>query len=239
VETSDEGTGGAGAGGARAETGEAGAAETGLGGFPTAARRRPVQRRSVERFERMLDACAALLDEIGYDALTTSQVARRAGVPIGTLYQFFDGKQALARALAQRNLDLFLDRLHTRFAAEPVASWADAASVVVTQYVAMKRAVPGFAAVDFGDTRPGRHFLLDAERQLENNQLVAQRLRQLAVKDIGLPDTPDLDRVLLVAVEAADSVLRLAFRYGPDGGDPDLIAEAESLLRGYLTARLM
>jgi AcrR family transcriptional regulator len=202
-------------------------------------RRRPVQRRSVERFERMLDACAQLLDEIGYDELTTSQVARRAGVPIGTLYQFFDGKSALARALARRNLDLVLDRLHARFAAAPttVATWADAASVVVSEFVAMKREVPGFAAVDFGDARPGKHFMLDADRAVENNQLVAERLRQLGLDDLGLPHAPDLDRALLIAVEAADSVLRLAFRYGPDG-DPDLIAEAETLLRGYLGARL-
>lgn len=200
-------------------------------------RRRPVQRRSVERFERMLDACAGLLDDVGYDAMTTSEVARRAGVPIGTLYQFFDGKQALARALAERNLDAFLDRLHARFAGSPARDWADAASAVVAEFVAMKRTVPGFAAIDFGDARAGKLFLLDADRQVENNQLVAERLKQLALADLGLPDDPSLDRVLLVAVEAADGVLRLAFRYGPDG-DPDLIAEAETLVRGYLTARL-
>jgi AcrR family transcriptional regulator len=202
-------------------------------------RRRPVQRRSVERFERMLDACAQLLDEVGYDELTTSEVAKRAGVPIGTLYQFFDGKLALTRALARRNLDLFLERLHARFAEplSPVRTWADAASVVVAEFIAMKRGTPGFAAVDFGDARPGKHFLLDAEREVENNQLVAERLKQLAVADLGLPDVPGLDRALLIAVEAADSVLRLAFRYGPDG-DPDLIAEAEILLRAYLDARL-
>ena len=202
-------------------------------------RRRPVQRRSLERFERMLDACAQLLDEVGYDELTTSQVAKRAGVPIGTLYQFFEGKQALTRALARRNLDRFLDRLHARFAAAgTVETWADAASVVVAEFVAMKREVPGFAAVDFGDARPGKHFMLDAEREVENNRLVAQRLRRLGVEDLGLPDDgPEVDRALLVAVEAADSVLRLAFRYGPDG-DPALIAEADLLLRGYLGARL-
>jgi AcrR family transcriptional regulator len=202
-------------------------------------RRRPVQRRSVERFERMLDACAQILDEVGYDELTTSQVAKRAGVPIGTLYQFFDGKLALTRALAKRNLDLFLERLHARFLAAvgSIETWADAAAVVIAEFVAMKREVPGFSVVDFGDARPGKHFLLDAEHEVENNQLVALRLRDLARADLGLPDAADLDRALLIAVEAADSVLRLAFRFGPDG-DPELIAEAEILLRGYLGARL-
>ncbi|MBS2963998.1 TetR family transcriptional regulator [Actinocrinis puniceicyclus] len=202
-------------------------------------RRRPVQRRSLERFERMLDACARLLDEVGYDELTTSEVARRAGVPIGTLYQFFDGKQALTRALARRNLDLFLDRLHVRFAAAPaVETWADAASAVVAEFVAMKREVPGFASVDFGDARPGKDYLLDERREMENNRMVAERLKVLGVHDLGLPDGPDVDRTLLVAVEAADSVLRLAFRRHP-AGDPDLIAEADLLLRGYLAARLL
>ncbi len=208
-------------------------------------RRRPVQRRSQERFERMLDACAHLLDEVGYDELTTSQVARRAGVPIGTLYQFFDGKAALTSALAKRNLELFLDRLHARFAAaeldRPVRTWPDAASVVVAEFVAMKRDVPGFASVDFGDARAGRHALSDpaaaAEREAGNNRRVAERLRRLAVDDLGLADAPDLDRALLVAVEAVDGVLRLAFRYGADG-DPRLIAEADTLVRAYLAARL-
>jgi AcrR family transcriptional regulator len=201
-------------------------------------RRRPMQRRSLERFERMLDACAQLLDEVGYDELTTSQVAKRAGVPIGTLYQFFDGKLALSRALARRNLDLFLERLHSRFGEDSaVDTWADAASVVVSEFVAMKREVPGFAVVDFGDARAGKDFMLDAERTVENNRLVAQRLKQLGVEDLGLPDGPQVDRALLVAVEAADSVLRVAFRYGPDG-DPDLIAEADVLLRSYLSSRL-
>src|SRR5690349_20946987 len=80
-------------------------------------RRRPVQERSRQRVERMLDACAEVLDEVGYDALTTREVARRAGVPIGTLYQFFADRQALCRALAERNLDLFVDRLQRRLAA--------------------------------------------------------------------------------------------------------------------------
>jgi hypothetical protein len=108
---------------------------------------------------------------------------------------------------------------------------------VVAEFVEMKRTVPGFAAIDFGDARAGKLFMLDEERQVENNQLVAQRLKELALTDLNLPDDPGLDRVLLVAVEAADGVLRLAFRHRLDG-DPDLIAEAETLVRGYLSARL-
>ena len=52
---------------------------------PATLRRAPVQRRSAERLTRILDACADLLDEVGYDDLSTRAVAQRAGVPIGSV----------------------------------------------------------------------------------------------------------------------------------------------------------
>ncbi|MGH3625293.1 MAG: TetR/AcrR family transcriptional regulator, partial [Sciscionella sp.] len=38
-------------------------------------RRRPVQQRSTQRVERMLNACADLIDELGYDGVTTTLIA--------------------------------------------------------------------------------------------------------------------------------------------------------------------
>lgn len=200
-------------------------------------RRQPVQRRSMERVTRLLDACASVLDDEGYDGLTTREVARRAGVPIGTLYQFFGGKQALCGALALRNLEEWVRRLHERLATLQVSRWSDTAAVVVEEFVTMKRTVPGFGVVDFGDTRPGRPILLDGTEQAENNELVAARLARFAVEDLGLPGSDDLKLVLWVAVELTDGLLTLAFRHDRSG-DPMLIAEAETALRSYLLTRL-
>jgi AcrR family transcriptional regulator len=200
-------------------------------------RRQPVQRRSVERVARLLDACASALDDVGYDALTTREVAHRAGVPIGTLYQFFGGKQALCWALAQRNLEEWVRRLHERLSALQVARWSDSAAVVVEEFVSMKRTVPGFGVVDFGDACPGRPIPMDPDEQVENNELVAVRLAQFGVEDLGLAPSDDLALALRVAVEMTDGLLRLAFRRDPSG-DPALIAEAESALRSYLSVRL-
>lgn len=80
----------------------------------TSLRRAPVQRRSAERLTRILDACADLLDEVGYDALSTRAVAQRAGVPIGSVYRFFGNKRAMADALAQRNLERYAERVTHR-----------------------------------------------------------------------------------------------------------------------------
>lgn len=77
----------------------------------TSLRRAPVQRRSAERLTRILDACAELLDEVGYDGLSTRAVAVRAGVPIGSVYRFFGNKRQMADALAQRNLELYIEHV--------------------------------------------------------------------------------------------------------------------------------
>ncbi|WP_214323283.1 TetR family transcriptional regulator [Nonomuraea sediminis] len=202
-------------------------------------RRRPAQRRSLERVERMLDECALLLDEIGYDALTTKEVARRAEVPIGTFYQFFRDKQALVRALALRNLEAFLSRVTERIETASLAHWTDLVDLAIDEFVAMKRTTPGFAVVDFGEVlaAPGGPALAGTNRMLdaalENNAVVADRLRGIMLELLDAPPTEGLERALLVSVEATDAILKLAFRVDP-AGDPALIAESKHLLRRYL-----
>ena len=58
-------------------------------------RRRPSQERSRRRFDDILRAARALLVEVGFESFTSEQVALRAGVPIGSLYQFFGNKYAI------------------------------------------------------------------------------------------------------------------------------------------------
>ncbi len=65
-------------------------------------RREPIQKRSRERVERMLAVASALIAEKGSDALRMGEVAEKAGVSIGSLYQFFPDKSAIIRALADR-----------------------------------------------------------------------------------------------------------------------------------------
>ncbi|MEN8653081.1 TetR/AcrR family transcriptional regulator [Streptomyces sp. 21So2-11] len=194
-------------------------------------RRTPVQQRSADRLARILDACAELLDETGYDDLSTRAVAARAEVPIGSVYRFFDNKRAMADALARRNLDSYAARIGHRIAAAPAGDWRGAIDVILDEYIDMKRSSPGFALIDFGMQIPVGGPAVDP------NHRVADRLTDLFAGHLGRTPDEALRRSVLVAVEATDALLQLAFRSDPSG-DPGIITETRELLRAYLARTL-
>jgi AcrR family transcriptional regulator len=72
---------------------------------PVAPRKRPRQRRSRATVEAILEAAARLLDRVGYAGITTNAIAQRAGISVGSLYQYFPNKQAICSELIRRYLD--------------------------------------------------------------------------------------------------------------------------------------
>src|SRR3982751_2304895 len=74
-----------------------------LGGTAEAGRQ-PRQGRSRQRVETILEVALALVVEQGAEALAMREVARRAGVQISSIYQYFPSKAHIIRELAKRNL---------------------------------------------------------------------------------------------------------------------------------------
>jgi AcrR family transcriptional regulator len=68
-------------------------------------RKSPVQARSTASVDAILQATVQVLLDIGKERLTTTRVASRAGVSVGTLYQYFPNKSALLQAALKRHLD--------------------------------------------------------------------------------------------------------------------------------------
>lgn len=203
-------------------------------------RRVPVQGRSVARVQRMLDACATLVDEVGYDGLTTTLLADRAGVAIGSVYQFFPDKRAIVQALTLRNLEAYLQRLAVRFSEVAFDHWWDGVDAAIDEYIDMHRSVPGFRTLHFGDVVDIH--LLDEDR--DNNLVIADQIARLLMAQFGelasragvssgLADAGRLRFALSIAVEAADALIKLAFRRDPEG-DEAVLAEAKALIREYL-----
>ncbi|MGH8573382.1 MAG: TetR family transcriptional regulator [Gammaproteobacteria bacterium] len=176
-------------------------------------RREPVQRRSAARVSAILDACAALLDEFDYDELTTSKIAERAGVPIGSLYQYFPDKRAVVQALTMRNLDAFSVEVERIFADDRAPNgWREAVDRVIDAYLQMLDEVPGFGRIRFGDVVDTH--LLDPED--DNDAVIAAKLSQLFAKSYQVPNSEELQLAFWMVVEVSDALIKLALRLTDD-----------------------
>ena len=65
-------------------------------------RKKPQQKRSRQMVDALIEATAAALIKQGFEGMTTHHIAESAGVSVGSLYQYFDGKEALVEALVDK-----------------------------------------------------------------------------------------------------------------------------------------
>src|SRR5271157_3190169 len=77
------------------------------------ARRAPVQLRSQQTVQRVLDAASALLGQMPLEDLTTTRIASEAGLSIGALYRFFPDKQTVVDAIAVQHVEQFKAELES------------------------------------------------------------------------------------------------------------------------------
>jgi AcrR family transcriptional regulator len=94
-----------------------------------AARKMPRQARSTVTLDAIFEATIQVLLAEGLHRLTTTRVAERAGVSVGTMYQYFPHKQALLYALNERYLDIVAGKIEVACEANrdaPVAQMVDA-----------------------------------------------------------------------------------------------------------------
>src|SRR5882672_1660002 len=172
------------------------------------ARRSAAQSRSQDKMDRVLRATAALLDESGAEAVTTTAVAARAGVSIGWLYNFFDDRQALLEEIMVTGL-VDLD-----------SRW-DAVGFSLAGHDWRARVAAGLEVViDFFAEFSGR--MLQANR-LHDDALAAYLA---ASATATRPDSPDVPLGIVTQVFGGmiDKGLDLAYRNDP-AGDKKMLAE--------------
>lgn len=195
-------------------------------------RKQPVQQRSAKRVEQMLEACAALIDELGYDGVTTTLIAERAGVAVGSLYQFFPDKRAVVQALTKRHLDHFTSEIERRLDWEHLEHWWHGVDTIIDIYVEMYRTIPGFSRVRFGDVIDIR--LIEDGR--DNNSVIAEQIAKVVAGKGNLP-VESLYKQITVASDIGDAILALAFRRKLFG-EEEMINEAKQVVRAYLAGQM-
>lgn len=195
-------------------------------------RNEPVQARSTARLSALLDAAAAVIDEHGYERLTTAQVADRAGASIGTVYRYFPDRIAVLQTLAARNLDR-LSALVRREIDEPAHdSWRSALLGVFDRYLDAFRTEPGFASIRLGDVFDLRPWV--GPRGSE--QLAAVIAERFSARFGVAVDDDYLDAVRAV-IWVMDGSIAHAFE-AVEGGDAKQLAVGRRAVTFVLDERL-
>lgn len=198
-------------------------------GVGTRLRRQPRQQRSRARVRHILEAADAILSAGGFEALTVRRLARSAGVPVGSIYQFFPDKSAVVDALAGTYIGQFDAAIEQLVARSDREQWPDPVGTLVDAFAGLYRANPGYVAL-----WSGRHLSPELARADEaNNAAIADGVRRILVRQVHLADDEDLARAARIAVVVADALLQYAFREGASGDDA-VLDELKALLRLYL-----
>jgi len=197
-------------------------------GVQAMVRTEPVQQRSAQRVTHLLDTAALLIDELGIDGLTTSDVAARSESSVGVVYRYFPNIQSLLRALAARNLSRFTETIYDLLGADSV-EWRQTVDIAIDTFIEFNRSEPGFRALRFGDIIADR--FLDPE--YSNNGVFARALVGLLAEKYGFTPNDKLLFDVEVAIEVADSLLQRAFLLDKQG-DEKFIEAARMISNQYL-----
>ncbi len=190
-------------------------------------RRKPRQKRAQATCDVILEAAAQLFDALGYAGTTTNKIAQRAGVSVGSLYQYFPDKDAVLLALSERHMadsGATLQAVFQRLEEER-PDLEGTVALLIDATVELHRHDPGLHRLLFEQT-PRSPALMERFFRLEA-LMVAAVLPQLA--RLGVDGAHPRARALLM-VQSLETQIHRAVLSPPDGIDPAiLVAEIKAL----------
>ena len=191
-------------------------------------RRRPTQERSRIKFDHLLQVSRALLLEVGFESFTCEEVAQRAQLPIGTLYQFFANKYVIVCELDRQDAVAVRDEL-VEFAGQiPSLDWLRFLDRFLDHVAALWVADPSRRAVWHAvQSTPATR----ATAAVTERELAAEVARALAPLTPGTPR--ERRRIMAeVLVHVSYSMLNFSIRDGQEHNEA--IIELKRLLAAYL-----
>jgi len=198
--------------------------------------RAPRQQRSKDRVEAILEAALGLVVEYGAEALAMREVARRAGVQIGSIYQYFPSKAAIIRELARRNLErvheVLANEVEQLFAGRRRPTPRAAVNRVVDAYFAHYRDHPDALAVWAGaQSDPELHQL-----EVEDTRSTARFMVPPLAKILRRDDEEAIYALALLMNEVTSAAVRLALSVEPPLRE-QLVSDLKSMLIATLQAQ--
>ncbi len=189
-------------------------------------RRKPVQARSRERVNTILEHAAAIFHEMGVDSTSMSAIARQSGMSLASLYRYFPNKAAIVKAIAERHVEKMETALRERLG---MVNLVDAADVLIDLFYEFYRTEPAYSAIWSGVEAMPELRELDLRELYSNAGDLDARMRE------EYPHIPDDRRwnACLVVPRSAGSVLRLAATLPEDQARP-MVDELKCMVGAYL-----
>ncbi len=186
--------------------------------MPNALRRRPKQARSAATRDAIFEAAAQILERDGEAGFTTRRIAERAGVSVGTIYQYFSTKPSILAEMARRENA----RVHRELSAQIADGAVSPARLAIRAQIAVLKDRPA--------TRRAALKAILAEEGSEGIEREARRTGRLLPR-IG----DELDSFILS--KAVNGVIRAAVLEGsPHLADARLEDALVRLVEGYASA---
>jgi len=191
-------------------------------------RRVPQQARSRAKVEACIRALVALVGRRVPSQITTADVAEEAGLPLGSLYEYFEDLSGVVDAAVWRMLERHDQLLEAQVDAMPerLSTQHGVIDALYDTYLQLYREEPGFLALRHSTLFEQHHRRWTEERV---ERLVKRVVTAAVEAGVVTPRADLLGRVDLV-LGVGEGVLQAVFRRDPDG-DPVLIAEGREILR--------
>lgn len=192
------------------------------------------QERSQITVDAILEAASQVFESLGYAGATTNRIAERAGVSIGSLYQYFPNKDAILVALARQHISESVAVLAPQLQRlNEGTTWDEVLPDVVDAMVAMHAVAPMLHRSLFEETRLPK--AVWEELEALENALVEITARALSADPACSAANPRL--AASVVVNTIESLTHRLVLHPPAGADPSALAsEITSLVRAYLSA---
>jgi AcrR family transcriptional regulator len=192
--------------------------------------RAPRRARGQLRVEALLAAAAEVFAGKGFDAATMTEIAAQSESSIGSLYQFFRTKEAVADALIREQVDALWSRLDGLAERAPALSTAELGRALAGCFVEFRADHPSFATL-IERPGPASPFVAGVRRK------VRERVEAILVRHAPQADRKTLHAMAPVVQHAMKSAVQL--RGDLDGAELKAAArELDTMLVGYLQARL-